>query len=92
MRRYVLYFRLAMVALAAALRRLFRGGPKRPGWSFRFELLVAVLREAIARAGVRGVGGSSQRRLAKDALEGQHKRPAQPVDQPDKPARLVGAE
>ena len=64
MRRYVLYFRLAMVALAAALRRLFRGGPKRPGWSFRFELLVAVLREAIARAGVRGVGGSSQRRLA----------------------------
>jgi epsilon-lactone hydrolase len=62
-KRYIFYLRLAMVALGAALRRLFRG-PKRPGWSFRFEVLVAVLREGISRAGVRGVGGSSQRRLA----------------------------
>jgi len=62
-RRYILYFRLAMVALAAALRRLFRG-PKRPGWSFRFEILVAVLRAAIVLTGIRSISGGSKRRLA----------------------------
>jgi acetyl esterase/lipase len=63
LRRYVLYFRLVMVALGAAIRRLFRG-PKRPGWSFNFEVLVAVLREAIVRTGIRSIGGGSKRRLA----------------------------
>lgn len=64
MRRYVFYLRLALVALGAMIRRLFRG-PKRPGWTFRFEILVAVLREAITFAGLKGVGGHSHRdRLA----------------------------
>jgi acetyl esterase/lipase len=60
-RRYTLYLRLAMVALAAAVGRLFRG-PKRPGWSFRFEILVAVLREAITLTGLSGTSSHSGRR------------------------------
>jgi len=47
-RRFILYLRLFMVALAAAVRRLFLG-PKRPGWTFRFEVLVAV--QSLANAG-----------------------------------------
>jgi len=57
-RRFIIYFRLAMVALAAAVRRLFRG-PKRPGWTFRFEILVAVLRAAIALSGLQAFSGRS---------------------------------
>ncbi|HMI85692.1 MAG TPA: alpha/beta hydrolase [Polyangiaceae bacterium] len=63
MRRYILYFRLAVAALTAAVFRIFRG-PKRPGWTFRFEILVAVLREAITRTGLSAVSGDSKRRLA----------------------------
>ncbi len=62
-KRYILYLRLSFVAISAALRRLFLG-PKRPGWSFRFEVLVAVLREAITRAGLPSTSGHSHRRLA----------------------------
>jgi acetyl esterase/lipase len=62
-RRYIFYLRLALVALAAALRRLLLG-PKRPGWSFRFEILVAVLREGITRAGLSSTTSQSNRHLA----------------------------
>jgi acetyl esterase/lipase len=52
-----------VVAIVAVLGRLFRG-PKRPGWTFRFEILVAVLREAIALTGLKAVSGQSRRRLS----------------------------
>lgn len=63
MKRFILYFRLFVVALAAAVRRLLRG-PKRPGWTFRFEILVAVLREAITLTGLSAVSGHRSQRLA----------------------------
>jgi acetyl esterase/lipase len=62
-RRFVFYVRLSVVAIVAVLGRLFRG-PKRPGWTFRFEILVAVLREAIALTGLKAVSGQSRRRLS----------------------------
>jgi acetyl esterase/lipase len=61
--RFLLYVRLLWVAFVAALARAFRG-PKRPGWSFRFEVLVAVLREAITATGLQHVSGTSNRRLS----------------------------
>jgi monoterpene epsilon-lactone hydrolase len=63
MRNFVLYLRLMMVALVAAGARVLRG-PKRPGWSFRFEVLVAVLREAITVTELNNASGDSSRRLS----------------------------
>ena len=63
MSRWVLYFRLFLVALGAAVRRLLRG-PRHRSWSFRFEVLVDVLREAITLSGLSGVSGPASRRLA----------------------------
>jgi acetyl esterase/lipase len=62
-RSFVLYLRLMVVALVAAVGRA-RRGPKLPGWSFRFEVLVAVLREVITATGLQNIGGESSRRLS----------------------------
>jgi epsilon-lactone hydrolase len=61
--RFMLYMRLFLAAFLATARRLFRG-PKRPSWSFRFEVSVAVLREAITRTGLETPTGPSNRNLA----------------------------
>jgi acetyl esterase/lipase len=65
-KRWALYFRLALVALAAAVRRLVRG-PRHRAWSFRFEVLVDVVREAINLSGQSGITGPASRRLASRA-------------------------
>ncbi|MET0593950.1 MAG: hypothetical protein ABW133_14710, partial [Polyangiaceae bacterium] len=63
MARYVLYARLIFVVCIAALLRLVRGA-RRPGWSFRFEMIVAVLREAITFGARRAMAGKSDKPIA----------------------------
>ena len=63
MARYVLLVRLIFVVCVAALLRLVRGA-KRPGWSFRFEMLVAVLREAITFGARRAMAGQADGSIA----------------------------
>jgi monoterpene epsilon-lactone hydrolase len=63
MARFVLCVRLIFVVFIAALLRLVRGA-RRPGWSFRFEMLVAVLREAILFGVRQAMSGTSDRSIA----------------------------
>jgi acetyl esterase/lipase len=63
MSRFVFYLRLIGALIWAGLVRIVRG-PRRPGWSFRFELLVALLRQAIRFGARQAMSGKSDRDIA----------------------------
>jgi monoterpene epsilon-lactone hydrolase len=63
MSRFALYLRLIGAVIWACLARIVRG-PRRPGWSFRFEVLVAVLRQAMLFGAREAMKGKSDRDIA----------------------------
>jgi acetyl esterase/lipase len=63
MSRYVLYVQMLGAVILASLVRIVRG-PRRPGWSFRFEMVVAVLRHAILFGARQAMSGKSDHDIA----------------------------